>query len=431
MKLLEFKINAGGRFNPDAPVLIDFSKSKLIGATGDEEAGKTTLIDMFMLVSGQLGGDQVVNDLKNRETGTIDAELKFIGKDRASYEVKRTASRLVVKRDSEVSKAPVEVLKEAMGIVGVSPMKVKDAPVDDIVKWLSQYSQSGAENFEKKMRGIKDTIKRWKGARASANKEAKGCRQYLISEGYADESGQIKEEKWLESEEKYKTAPNISELSKKLNAAGNKSDKFIENSAKVESQKNRKFQLEQQIAALQKELIQVEDNIQIGEKWLADNASAKKEYDTIKKQYDTAAQDMVNYNKWQEIQSKKAEMDSFEDMAQEADAKEKAAIKEQQELQWEVIPDTRDVEILLEDEPDRRAGFYYKGMNSRQLSASQWFEIVIQILKKNKVKVLLVDDTATFGSKFMETLHSLVKSGCYVFYTEMKRGQQTIEIEYN
>lgn len=101
----------------------------------------------------------------------------------------------------------------------------------------------------------------------------------------------------------------------------------------------------------------------------------------------------------------------------------------------EVIPDIRGVEIILEDSHEDegeqvKAGFYYNNLISAQLSNSEWFGLVMQILKKNKIEVVVVDDVSQFGSKFMGILEGLVKGGCHVLYTEMSRGQETLEIEY-
>lgn len=128
-------------------------------------------------------------------------------------------------------------------------------------------------------------------------------------------------------------------------------------------------------------------------------------------------------------------MDEFEDLAIKADGIEKSALKKQQDLQWEVIPDIKDVELLLDDEVGedgtiREAGYYYKGMNSRQLSASQWFGQVVKILKKNGINFLVIDDISQFGSSFMETLKQLSKT-CTILYTEMLRGQEELIFDYN
>lgn len=435
MKLKEFKISAGGKFTPDSPIVIDFTKSKMIGATGDQETGKSTLLDLFLMACGQLGGEEVIKALKNKHTGTIDVDFSFVGNDRADYEVRLTKSKIEVKREGEVMGSPKELLRQMLGVVGVSPMGIKNAPIEDIVKWLASYSTRSAEEFEKEMTKIKDGIKKAKKARAEANKEVKGKKEYLAGEGFINEKGELVEKKWKDSETKYAKEPDINELSKKLTLAGNKSDKYIENESKVNSQKERKGQIEAQMNLLQKELFQVEENISIGEKWLTANETAKKDYDAIKKQYDNAAQDVSEYNKWQQVKTKKREMDSYEDLSQKANNLEKELLKNQQELQWEVIPDIRGVEIVLEDTHEdegeqKKAGFYYNGFSSRQLSASEWFWVVAQILKKNKIKILIIDDISQLGSKFIEVLERLVKDGCYVLYTEMARGQEHLEIEY-
>lgn len=435
MKLKEFKVNSGGKFNPNAPVVIDFSQSKLVSATGDQGTGKTTLLELFLMACGQLGGEKVIEQLKNKDNDKIDIELSFVGNDRATYEVKVTKSQFKLIRDGEELKSPKDLLKSLLGVVGVSPMEIKNGSIDEIVKWLSSYSTRSAEEFEKDMVKLKEGIKKAKSGRAAANKEAKGIRVYLNNEGYADEKGELIEKAWTAAEKEYSEKPDIDELSRKLTAAGNKSDKFVENQTKTDAQRQRKAQIEAELKRLNKELDEVGNNISLGEKWLKANENAKKEYDTIKKQYDTSAQNLAAYNKWQEVQTKKADLDGYEDMAQKADAKEKEFLKEQQELQWEVIPDIKDVEILLEDTHEdegeqRKAGFYYKGLNSRQLSASEWFGLILQIWKKNKIKVMVLDDASTLGSKFMDTLDKLVKDGCYVLMTEMARNQQSLEIDY-
>lgn len=438
MKLKKFSVVSGGQFNPDktGPVVIDFSKSKMVGATGDETTGKSTILELFLMACGQNGGTKVVEALKNRDNKEIDVELSFVGNDKSNYDVKVKNGRITVKKEGiATSGGPVELLKQQLGVVGVSPMSIKTAPISDIVKWLASYSTKSAEEFEKEMKKLKEGMKLAKGARADANKAAKANKEYLKEEGYIDDAGDLIEKNWLQSEKNFSSKPDITELSKKLTAVGNKSDKFIENQSKVNAQVERKVQIEKQMKELQKELDTVNANIDLGNDWLEKNKDAKKEYDAFKKQYDNAAQDVANHNKWLEIVRKREEMEGYEEMAQKADSKEKKLLKEQQELQWEVIPDIQGLELILEDTHEdegvqKKAGFYINGMSSAQMSNSEWLGSVIKILKKNKVPVLVIDDVSQFGSTLMATLEGLVKSGCYVVYAEMKRTQMELEIEY-
>lgn len=437
MKLKEFKINHGGKFNIDTTgPFVCYFDTKKVGLTGDEEAGKTTALSLFEVVVGQLGGEKALEALRNKESGKIDLDLKFVGNDRAEYTVRVTNSQFIVARNGEEQKSPKEFLRQVFGVVGTSPMKIKDAPIEEIVRWLASYSTRGVDEFEKEMLKIKNNIKLAKKGRAEANKVVKAVREYLISEGYADESGQIIEKKWVDSEKRFAKKVDIKALSSKLDEIGKRSDRLIQAESKLKQLNERKESISEQISRLQKELDEVNKSIEAGEKYVAENKSVKKEYDEVKAQYDCAHESLVAYEKWQEIKRKVDELNEFETVSQKADGNEKALIKKQQELQWEVIPDIRGVEIVLEDTHEdegeqKKAAFYYNGMTSRQLSASQWFGVVVQILKKNKVPVLLVDDISTLGSGFMKTLDSLVNAGTYVLYAEMKRGQTELTIEYN
>lgn len=437
MKLKKFVINSGGKFNPakNGPVVIDFSKSKMVGATGDEAAGKSTLLDLFLMACGQNGGTKVVEALKNKDNDEIDVDLSFVGNDKSDYEVKVKDGRLTIKKDGEKQSSPGELIREQLGIVGANLSSLKNADIDTIVKELSKFSPVSPEQFNKKMKEFKDGQKKAKETRATANKGAKGAGQFLYEEGYADDKGELIEKAWVEAEKKYAKEPDIADLSKKLKAAGDKSDKFIENKSKVTAQKERKTQIEQQMKALQKELDTTNDNIAIGEKWLTANETVQKDYDAIRKQYDNAAKDVADYNKWQIVKQKKTEKDEYEQISIRADKTEKDLIAKQQELQWEVIPDIAGLEIILtdthEDEGEqKKAGFYIKGMSSAQMSATEWLTAIIKILKKNKVPVLVIDDASQFGTSLMKTLEDMVKQGCYVLYAEMHRGVQELEFEY-
>lgn len=445
MRLKKFVITSGGKFNHDTtgPVVIDFSRSKMVGATGDQEQGKSTLLELFLMACGQNGGDEIVKKLKNKDTDTIDLELSFVGKDKCNYDIKVKNGTITVNKEGEISRSGnVGLLKSQLGIVGISPMAIKDADIDKIVKWLAGYSTRGVEEYQKDMKKVKDGQSTAKKARAAANNVVKGCREYLATEGYINKDGDIDEKKWKESEAKFKKKVDIKEVSKRMDEASADADKYLRAEEKLKGHKLRRpsevkriEDIKVQLKAAEATLAQTDKDIATGEKYLVDKKEDKTQYDKVKVEFENVSKDAVADDKWQDVKKKKAEWDEASDLSIKADKTEKDLVAKQQELQWEVIPDIKGVEIILEDTHEdegeqKKAGFYYKGLNSAQLSQSEWFGLVIQILKKNKIEVLVVDDISQFGSKFMETLEGLVKSGCYVIYTEMSRGQETLEIEY-
>lgn len=443
MKLKRFELIAGGQHDGHSPsIVIDFTKSTMIGGKSDEEGGKTTLIEMILLNTGMIGGEKVIKDLINKDTGELKSKLEYeVGKD--SYEVTQNKGVLTVRKEGEKQPGGAQtLLRQTLGMVGVSPMNIKDAPIEKIVKWLAGYSASGAEEFEKKMLKFKADIKTAKASRASANKSAKGLKEYLAGEGYINENGDLSEKVWKASEEKYKKKVDVKDVSTRMDKAAADADKYLRAEEKLKGHKFRRnledvrvSDLEQELKKAKETLAQTDKDIATGEKYLTENKADKTNYDAIKKEFEDVSKNAIAYDKWQDVKKKKTEMDGFEDLAIRADGIEKAALKKQQDLQWEVIPDVKDVELLLEDEEDeegniREAGYYYQGLNSRQLSASQWFGQVVKILKKNGIKFLVIDDISQFGSSFMETLKQLSKT-CTILYTEMLRGQEEIIFDYN
>lgn len=445
MKLKKFVINSGGKFNPDTtgPIVIDFSKSKMVGVTGEEAEGKSTLLELFKMACGQNGGEKLIEAMKNKDNEKIDVELEFVGNDKSDYDVKIKDGKITVRKEGAIQRSgEVTLLKEQLGIVGTSPLPLKTGPIEKLVKWLATFSKLGADDFEKKMLQKKNGIKEAKKTRASANNSAKGSREYLAAEGYMSGDNTIIEKKWKESETKYKTKVDVAEVSARLDKASKASDTYLRAEEKLKNHKisrpadvKKVEDLKAELKLAEAALVQRDKDISVGEKHLVDNKKDKTNYDTVKLEFENISKDAVAYDKWQEVQKKKKEMDAFEDVAQKADGLEKKLLKEQQELQWEVIPDIAGLEIVLEDTHEdegeqKKEGFYINGMSSAQMSNTEFFTAIFKILKKNKVPVVVVDDASQFGTSLMETLESLVKGGCYVLYTEMARGQQHLEIQY-
>lgn len=437
MKLKKLEVKAGGGISPNAPVIIDFTQSRFIKAKGDNGVGKSSLLEALLMGCGELGGKKQIEKFTNLDSGKIDINLSFTGNDRNNYEVSVTRSQFKLTYEGEKTSLGEEKtkLRELLGAIGVSPLEIKDKPVKDIMKWLVAYSTKNPEEFEKDMERIKTGIDTAVEARAEANKSAKGLREYLSGEGYVDSKGNLIESKWKKSEAEFKNPVNVKAISEKLEAAGAKSDKYIQNETKVKAQKDRKKQIEDQIALLTAELTKVEENIATGDKWLAANKTAKKEYDEIKEQYDNAAKDAIAYNKWQDVKKKKKELDEFETQAAKFDAKEKELISERKQLQIDILPDIKGVSIVAEDTHEDgkliKEGFYRDGVNSKQMSTTEWLETVMLIWRKNKVKIIVLDEYAALGSKAEEMLKKFEKDGCYIVVGEMQRSQKHLEIEYN
>lgn len=431
MKLKRLEVTAFAGINPQSPVVLDFTQSKWVTASGDNAVGKTSILNALLVACGMLSKDN--KDFINQDSNKIDIDLSFVGKDNCSYEVKVTKSSFKLMYEGVAQPEPITKMKELLGVIGTSPMEIKYKPLKDIIRWIAQYSNKSPEEFEKQLLKLKEGIKKSKESRASANKIAKAMKEYLEAESLYND--------WEESEKTYKTKPDLKLLSDQLKASGDKSDKYIRAEEKLKQHNIGRTNIVTDIDKLKKELetkelslIEQDKLIKAGEKYLEDNKSDKKDYDDVKKKYDNAALDLADYNKWQEIKAKKKDMDDAETLSQQADNKEKELLQEVKDLQAEILPNIKGMEIVTEDTTEngvtQKEGLYRDGHNVAQLSETEWTETVVEIWRKYKVKVVVLDNIGTLGSKGVAVLEKLNKDGCHILAAEMNRQQKELQISY-
>lgn len=419
MKLLNYRVGAGGQFTPETTIVIAFEPKKAVKLTGDNKVGKTTILDLLLMNLGAIAGDDLVKRLVNKDTGTIDTELEFVGNDKLKYKTRITKSQFILEYEGEKLPEPKEKTRQLLGAVGLNPMALKTASTQDLIKWLSGYTTRGTEEYQKQYEKLKDNIRQYRNTRADANKNYKAIKTTIEDD--------ITEAAWGRNEKLYGKAIDIKELSARLETAGKKSDNYIKAETKLKEFKARKEQLLAELAELEGKIEQAED-------YLQKNKAAKNEYDEVKQQYESAAEQAAKYQWWESIKEKKRDMDEFETLAQAADAKEKELLEELKQLQAELIPAVRGLEILLDDEYEngklvRKSGLYYKGFHSSQLSESEFISVYIEILRRNKVKILIIDGINNLGSDVMAVLDKFKNEGAYILYSEMRRGQERLEIE--
>ena len=428
MKLKQLKVTDFAAINNSAPVVFDFTQSKFVKLKGDEGLSKTNLINSLLMACGMLGAPDSKENKKfiNDDTGKLELDMDFTGTDKYDYSVRCTKSVFSLTYAGENIPEPLTKIKQLLGVVGISPMEIKTKPLKEIVKWLSSYSNKSAEEFEAQMDKFKISIKSARESRAMANKSAKALNEFLVNEDlYIN---------WEESEVKFAKDVDLKELSGKLDAAGKKSDKYIQSEGKVRAQIDRKEVLVKQIADLQKELLTVGENIAIGTEWLEKNKTVKKDYDDIRKEYDNAAAKSIQYNKWQEVKRKAKDKDEYETLSQRSDAQEKELLQRVKELQAEIIPDLKGLELVMEDTHEdgvmKKEGLYFEGKSVTKLSESQWWSVVLSIWRKYKVKTVVIDNYQSLGSGAVAILEKLANDGAYILVAEMDRKKKSLEIIY-
>jgi len=417
MRLKKLEVNSFAGINAASPVIIDFTESKLVVAEGDFGVGKTSLLNALRVACGSLSKDNA--DFVNNDTGKIDIDFSFVGKDNCNYTVKVTKSTFKLIYDGVAQPEPITKLKELLGVVGTSPMDIKFKPLKEIVKWLSQYSSKNPEETEKQFEKLKEDIKKLREGRADANRSLKAIDEFLNNEPlYLN---------WTKSEKDYAVKPDIKKISKSLDDAKVKSDNLMTYTNAVNGFEKRRKEIEDEVDKLMKEAADLDKRLVNGKAEIDKIWNANDEYAEIKKEYDNAAKKITNYTNWQNIKAKKKERDDWEDLSIKADSNEKKLLNYIKELQAEILPSIKGVEIITDEENE---GLYLDGKNVAQLSETQWIALVIEIWRKFKVKVVVLDNIGVLGSKGIETLNKLAKDGCHILAAEMKRDTKELTINY-
>lgn len=423
-QLGDFLIKEGGKFTGEKGLVVKFSEYQSATLLGDNKEGKSTALGLLSVLLGRSVKQVEIDALVNKFSGKLDATMKFKGKSGQSFEVTRTKSQyyLRLEGDKKDISSPQATIIEELGHCAYNPHKNQLKPIGELVKYLVPFSNTKPEDYEKGDKRLKGAVEKWEKVRADANREAKGRIVTLSNAGFATDKGEIIESKWVAAEKQYAAPLDLKKLSATLDAAGKKSDLLLQAETKRKDLKAREERLLEELAEVQKKL-------KVADKYIDENKEAKKEYDSVKKQYDEAAQFDREYQKWEAIKTAKTELDEYESAAQLADSKAKAAAADRKELQLSVIPECKGLAFQLEDEPNRPAGFYVDGFNAIQMSGTEYLVAILKILRKLKCRVLILDGTADFGSDFTQILEQLKKEGWYILMSEMSRGQ-SLTIEY-
>src|SRR6185437_8726214 len=270
MKLKKLEVSAFAGINPNSPIVIDFTQSKFVEVNGDMGVGKTSLLNALLVACGQLSKDSNDKALVNKDSGKIDINFSFVGKDKYNYEVRCTKSSFSLTYEGEAVPEPITKMKELLGVVGVSPMDIKFKPLKEIVKWLAGYSNKSAEEFEGQLAKYKSGIKSARETRSAANKSVKGLTEYLDNEDLFIN--------WEESEKRYSKEPDIKTLSAELDKAGKKSDTYIRAEEKLKRLKqdrplivSRIEELKKELAQKENELVEHDKSVAAGEKYIEEN----------------------------------------------------------------------------------------------------------------------------------------------------------------
>lgn len=422
------------------PVVLDLAKHYAKGKnittlSGNQGTRKTSTISALLFLLGA-NFDFDKDNLINITDDTINLENEF-EVDGEQYRVKATKSRFLleklyanpgkegkwVKEDS-----PKETLRKLIGNLGLSPMFLKEQSGEKQIDWFRR-TFSDEEN-SKKETSIKTSLGKLVPARREANREYKRLQTVLNDSDLFIN--------WEDSERRFKKEITIEAEQKKLNDLGKAADEYrnAENGMaiigqQIESKTNEIERLEAalKVAKDEKEALLVRKTN--GDEYLAQNVMAKTDYDDAQREFRLISQQLLEQKEWKEIKKLKDEMDQYETLVQDADAKKDKLKLDLMKVTKKYLPEIDGLEIkIATGMDDEEEGIYFEGKTMAQLSESELWGLFFKIWEQKDVRFVFIENVSSLGTDAVAILNMLAKNDVKIFATQMDRKKQSMKISF-
>lgn len=442
LRLIKFQAESFAKIDKSDPVIIFFPEGYggLMEAKGDEREGKTSLL----LGLASVFGLPLPSNAVNKKDNDIKEELTF-EKDKKTYRVKLLKNRFelstLIDEKWATLDSPKKMLATLIGPVAQSPMFLKDYDGKKQIEWLRSFFQFSQEqlNFEKELDAkIKDAYDK----RRNANRDLKKVEATLSTNDYY-----INRVAWKKKINDFKPG----DAKKKIDEVG-KSHAIYNNS--IAEQKRLELfipQLENDIVFIDEEIKELEEKIKSlhlkkenkgvelaqaserltkFEKYIEDNKGIVKEFADISKISKEQSDMAVHKQMFTQMELEEKNSNSLHSEAIRLEKLLDEHKKLKKNFIAEFTPDIKGLEICIPDDEDPREGLYYNGMTPPELSESELWGLMTLLLQKLKVKILMVENIASLGSKAVEIFNKFIKAGGYIFASQMDRDLKDLVVTF-
>ena len=434
LTLQQFEAKDFMGINQDAPVIIDFTKTRGKNAvifSGDQGTKKTSTMNALMYLMGANFNVDVKNFF-NQKDNAVDVTLAF-GHDGDDYLITANGTRFVLKRkfkDRWVSESePKTTLKRIFGNIGVSPMHLKDKSGKEQIKWVKE-TFGVEEDASKKEVKITGSLRELESTRRDVNREIKTLKGALDAEPlYNDYENSLKRFKESPSAKKEKERyDELTELNRKWELGKSEVTRLTTD---LSVKTNEIAELEKKLALLKKSAEDIGDRIEKGKKWLVENKDVPKEFEKATEAWINLSKTLAEYDKWKTILKREKEYNDCLDAVNVANDRIDKLRKELLSLTSTYLPKVPGLEIRvrvgLDDEDE---GIYYNNKSLAQLSESEiWDLFADHIWPEKDVYFIFCENITSLGSEAIKNMNRLVKEKkAMIFATEMDRSKDELNI---
>lgn len=445
LRFVRFDVKSFAGIHEDMKLAIVFDdpKKRIVGFSGDQGTGKTSSLQALYTLCGGMPPKNAINE----KDKNIDEELVF-ERNGEKYVVRATKGSFTVTKfdkDGNRSKmdSPKDFLKRVIGPIGLNPMALKGMKGPEQIEWLRSLTTFTKEQLELEADILSKKETDYK-KRTEVNRVVKQLEGEVLSTGYYVWDNENKVFKATElfvadTNTVAKSELNEDIVAQNLKDAENKKNEWQKASEGLEQMRTKKFEKTLEIEELRRKLAQAEheekellDRIEKGEKWIEENKG-------VTEVYDKAFEAMRQLG---DVKMKNQNLTSVADKIKLHTTKEEEAVmlngkldeydKLHKQFVQSFTPNIEGFEVVVPGIDSKKAeGLYYKEKTMIMLSESEIFELYLQLLASQNVKVTIIENITSLGTAAIERINWFAEQmGGYVFYSAMERGKEKLGFQF-
>jgi hypothetical protein len=305
-------------------------------------------------------------------------------------------------------------------------MFLKEMKGEDQIDW---FRRTFSDGDNKKEKVLKQNIKVAKEAYRNANREYTRLDKALqIHPLYENAEANYK---------RFATPISAEEVKERLSQARDKWDglKVKERQLETVTQNIRSTELniqhlEEQLANQKKNLVLFQDSKTEIQEYIAENATAKMDYDEVEAEYMKVSETLAEEREWSRVLEMKKDMDQFAEARTRAEQIKDKNLDDLQKLTKKFMPDIKGFELRIPKgmDDDSPEGLFYNGKTLAQLSESELWGLFFEIWEQKQVRFVFVENVSSLGTNAIETLNFLATQGVKVFANSMDRKKDVMKI---
>lgn len=427
-------------------VFIDFTAARknqrFVEFMGKQAVKKTAhLLGIAYNMGAQLGLD------KKKLFNSIDNDLseELVGKKGdQTYKVEIGPSRISVKKEVTEGRwinadedTPAAMVRNLFGPVGLFPLQVKEMKGRQQIEFFQTMYGSG-EDASKKMQKLEKEYEDKFSERRDVNRDAKLITGALEVEPLY-QNREASEKKFAKPISAEKEKKRFDDLSAKKNGYDKYQNVVNITEADLRDRDGQIAELEERLVKLKTERESVANSLETGKKWLSDNKSVLKEYETANEEWLNLSKTLSEYAKWKDLLKKEEQLIEKQEqsvtLTGELDVLNEKILKTTNECLPKIKGLTAKVATGI-DKKDKPEGMFYlvPGKKTEQplheLSETEYADMWCVIWESEDVQFIFIENLSSYGDSMVKTLNQFEKNGGYVFYTLQNRQQKDLSVTF-